>query len=119
MALIRKVNKVHERALRDNISDKQAVLKVAIADKVEIKLEKLHAQAFDARKFEVRDRCWRCRITFGFCWLWSEKDPSQVNTDEVRDFEGVWGGASLQVHFEDEGNSVMCAEYLLWWESQG
>ena len=54
MASIRKVNKkVHERALGDNISDKQAVLKVAIADEVEIKLEKLHAQAFDARKFEV------------------------------------------------------------------
>lgn len=115
-ALIREVNrKVHELALGSGITDKQAVLNIAIAKEFEIKLDGLHAQAFDARNFSVRDRCWRCRITFGFSWLWSERDPSQVKTEEVRDFEGVWGEGDTSSNVE----FGMCAEYLLWWESEG
>lgn len=90
-ALIREVNHtVRELALSRNITDKQAALNIAIAKEVAINLEGLHAQAFDSRNFRVRDRWWRCRITFGFSWLSSEKDPSRVSTKEVRDFEGVW-----------------------------
>lgn len=60
-ALIRQVNKkVHELALGGEITEKQAVLKIAIANEYLIKLDGLHAQAFDARNFSVRDRCWRC-----------------------------------------------------------
>lgn len=114
-ALIRGVNmKVHELALGSGITDKQAALNIAIAKEFEIKLDGWHAQAFDARSFSVRDRCWRCRITFGFSWLWSEKDPSQVKTEEVRDFEGVWGEGDTSSNVE----FGMCAEYLLWWESE-
>lgn len=107
--------KVHELAVSSKITDKQAVLKIAFAKGVVVNLEDLHAQAFDSRNFGVRDRCWRCRITFGFRWLWSENDPNQVKPDEVRDFEGVWGGLTK---VEDKGEFGVCAEYLLWWESQ-
>lgn len=41
-----------------------------------------------------------------FRWLWSEKDPSQVKPEEVRDFGGVWGG---ETHVEDEGEFGMSA----------
>lgn len=96
-ALIREVNrKVHELALGSGITDKQAVLNIAIAKEFEIKLDGLHAQAFDARNFSIRVRCWRCRITFGFSWLWSERGPSQVKTEEVRDLKG-FGEKETQV----------------------
>lgn len=115
-ALIQEVDKkVHELAVSSKITDKQAVLNIAFAQGVAVNIEDLHAQAFDGRNFGVGDRCWWCRITLGFRWLWSEKDSSQVKPEEVRDFEGVWGGVTK---LEDKVEFGMCAEYLLWWESQ-
>lgn len=51
-ALIREVNKkAHEFSLGREITDKQAVLKIAIAKEYVIKLDGLYAQAFDAQQF--------------------------------------------------------------------
>lgn len=78
-------------------------------------LRELEAQAFDGKSFESRDRCWRCRLTFGFEWMWVEADPATETEKNVRDFEGRW-----QASPSESGNLNLecgkCAEYLLWVE---
>lgn len=126
--LIVEVNeKVRTLAMAKEISKKQAVLDLASADYACEALNDLYAQAFDAGNFNIRDRCWRCRITFGFKWLWWETNPTNATTKEVRDFEGLWGENAAQTQSCEHGGSLeggnanwgMCAEYLLWWEAKG
>lgn len=126
--LIEEVNKkVRALAMADEISEKQAVLDLASAEYACNDLNDLDAQAFDAGNFNVRDRCWRCRITFGFKWLWCESNPTNATSKDVRDFEGLWGENSVQTQSCEHGESLeggnanwgMCAEYLLWWEQKG
>lgn len=88
--LIEEVNtKVQTLAIASGVSVKQAVLDLAYADYAGKDLKKLYAQAYDARNFVICDRCWRCRVTFGFNWLCHEINPTCVDSEEVRDFEGV------------------------------
>ena len=72
---------------------KLEVLRLAANGYVARDLRPLEAQAFDGKTFEERDRCWRCRLTFGFLWMSEEADPNDKEQEErVRDFEGRWQG---------------------------
>lgn len=92
------------------------VLRLAANGYVARDLQPLKAQAFDGNKFEGRDRCWRCRLTFGFAWMSEEADPNKESEGSVRDFEGRWQGP----HSSEPGSLNIecgkCAEYLLWVE---
>ena len=53
-------------------------------------LRQLEAQAFNGKTFAERDRCWRCRLTFGFTWMSAEADPAKTAKEQVVDYEGRW-----------------------------
>ena len=92
------------------------VLRLAASGYVARNLQSLEAQAFDGKTFAERDRCWRCRLTFGFAWMSEEADPNKEPENKVRDFEGRWQAS----HSSETGNLNSeygkCAEYLLWLE---
>lgn len=98
LTLIEEVNeKVCAFAMMaDAISPKQAVLDLASTEDASKDLNDLCAQAFDAAYFIVPDRCWSCRITFGFKWQWFENNPTNAISKDRRDFEGLWGENSVQ-----------------------
>lgn len=78
-------------------------------------LGELCAQAFDARDFTARDRCWRCRIPFGFEWLWTESgQPTQpkVMSVTLRGY-GVNQSKGNLVSRGKARNAECCAEGLL------
>lgn len=78
-------------------------------------LRQLKAQACNGRTFDERDRCWRCRLNFGFTWLSNEADPTAVKENDVKDYEGRWEGY-LSRSGNLETDCGKCAEYLLWVE---
>ncbi|KAI9651972.1 MAG: hypothetical protein M1829_001995 [Trizodia sp. TS-e1964] len=63
------------------------------------------AQAFQGNSLEPRDRCLRCRGTFGFQWAFLEDDTSLKTVD----FEGFVEKGTF-----DEKTAGKCAEYMLW-----
>ncbi|MCJ1342367.1 hypothetical protein MMC31_000549 [Peltigera leucophlebia] len=101
--------------IENSDSVKVEVLRLAMNGYVARDLRELEAQAFDGKSFEMRDRCWRCRLTFGFTWMSVEADPATQTEENVRDFEGRW-----QARPSESGNLNVgyrkCVEYLLWVE---
>lgn len=75
-------------------------------------LRQLEAQAFNGKPFAERDRCWRCRLTFGFTWMSAEADPAKTANENVLDYEGRW-----DERLSESGNLLVevecgeCAEY--------
>lgn len=87
---IEEVNaKVQDKATASVVSVKQAVLELAYAEYAEKDLEGIYAQTYDACNFAIRDRCCRGRVTFGFNWVYHESNPNTVDSERVRDFEGL------------------------------
>lgn len=97
-----------------NENEKVAVLRLVANRYVARDLRQLDAQAFNGKFFDERDRCWRCRLTFGFTWLSNEADPTTTRENDVKDFEGRWGCISTSGNLEVDCGK--CAEYLLWVE---
>lgn len=77
-------------------------------------LRQIEAPGFDGRIFDKRDRCWRCRLKFGFTWMSTEADPATATEIDVTDFERRW-----QARPSESGNLPLgvecgkCTEYLL------
>lgn len=41
-------------------------------------------QATDyGKKLAERDRCWRCRLAFGFTWMSAEADPAKTAKEKL------------------------------------
>lgn len=95
------------------VSVKQAVLELAHAEYAGRDLKEFYAQAYDARNFAIRDRCWKCRETFRFNWVCQESNPNTVDSESVRDFGGLWVEGPVIWGITACG---MYAEYLLWLE---
>lgn len=70
------INEVDQVVSSSNLNIKVEVLRLALNGYVARDLRGLEAQAFDGKSFETRDRCWRCRLTFGFTWMSVEADPA-------------------------------------------
>lgn len=80
-------------------------------------LRQLEAHAFNGKTFAERDRCWRCRLTFGFTWMSAEADPAKTAKEQVVDYEGRWDARpSESANLPVEMECGKCAEYLLWTE---
>lgn len=95
-AINKLTNAVDER-VRDEVakanltSQRLGVKNLAVAGDSILKLKGFAAQAFDGKTFLPKDRCWRCRLTFGFTWLWPEKDAKDLNAAEIRDLRMPMG----------------------------
>lgn len=117
-AINKLINAVDER-VRDEVakanltSQRLGVKNLAVAGDSILKLKGFAAQAFDGKTFLPKDRCWRCRLTFGFTWLWPEKDAKDLNAAEIRDYECRRDNTKGT---ETDG-AGKCAEYHLWWNS--
>ncbi|KAI9782795.1 MAG: hypothetical protein M1816_001705 [Peltula sp. TS41687] len=85
------------------------------------KLDGHHAQAFDGRTLTERDRCPRCRKTFGYAWLWpekrreafTEKELDGLSNFEERKGKRAEGGQGGQ-KADGDGEPGKCAEYVMW-----
>lgn len=84
------INEVDQVVGSSNQDTKKEVLRLAMNGYIARDLRVLEAQAFDGKSFETRDRCWRCRLTFGFTWMSIEADPTTETENNLRDFEGRW-----------------------------
>lgn len=109
------INEVDEVVNFSAENKKLEVLRLVSNGYVARDLRQLKAQAYNGRTFDERDRCWRCRLTFGFTWLSTEADPAAVKEHDVKDFEGRWEG-HLSRSANLETYCGKCAEYLLWVE---
>lgn len=82
-------------------------------------LRQLQTQACKGKIFAKRDRCWRCRLSFGFTWMSTEADPAKAAEEDVIDYEGRW---NVSPSLSEPGNLPVevecgkCAEYLMWAE---
>ncbi|KAI9821535.1 MAG: hypothetical protein M1826_000612 [Phylliscum demangeonii] len=85
-----------EKAYQDFSLDREPLLR----------LDDHVAQAFSGRTLEPRDRCVRCRKTFGYSWTWPERKESELGPKDWADFEKGSGSS--------EGLAGKCAEYLVW-----
>lgn len=80
-------------------------------------LRQLEAQAFNGKTFAERDRCWRCRLSFGFTWMSTEADPAKAEEEDVIDYEGRWNARPSEPgNLPVEVEYGKCAEYLMWAE---
>ena len=77
------INEVDQVVNSSNKNTKVEVLRLAMNGYVARDLRELEAQALDGKCFEKRDRCWRCRLTFGFTWMSAEADPA-TETEKKR-----------------------------------
>lgn len=109
------INEVDEVVNSSTENQKLEVLRLVANGYIARDLRQLKAQAFNGRTFDERDRCWRCRLTFGFTWLSNEADPAAVTEHDVTDFEGRWEGC-ISRSGNLETDCGKCAEYLLWVE---
>lgn len=105
-------NRVNEEVVKANLrSQKLGVRNLAMTGDSLLELNGFVAQAFDGKSFLPRERCWRCRLTFGFNWLWPEGDPKGLSVAKIKDFEFRWDNASDT----RKGGEGKCGEYILWW----
>lgn len=106
-------NRVREEVAKANLPNQKLGVKnlAMIGDSV-LDLKNFAAQAFDGKSFLPRERCWRCRLTFGFTWLWPEGHPKGLSVGKIKDFEFRWDNNSETIK-DGEGK---CAEYILWWD---
>ncbi|KAI9795106.1 MAG: hypothetical protein M1816_000128 [Peltula sp. TS41687] len=107
--IIQAVDERVERAQNEGdgaLSQKEVLLELASESTPLTKMAGHRAQAFEGTNLLPRDRCWRCRVTFGYDWLSQEKNPTQTDVGEVRDFE--------QSPAKRDPYPGKCAEYLLW-----
>lgn len=108
------IDEVDQMVKFSNETEKVAVLRLVANRYVARDLRQLDAQAFHGKNFDERDRCWRCRLTFGFTWLSNEAYPTTIRENDVKDFEGRWVCISTSGNLEVDCGK--CAEYLLWVE---
>lgn len=102
-------HRIQEESIKKRISEPQAMVELAKETPL-LDLKHHCVQAFAGQKLVVRDRCWRCRITFNYDWIYEEEDPINTDLKEVKDFE------KSQVQGDQEVQGVgKCAEYLIWW----
>lgn len=107
-------NRVREEASKANLpSQKLGVKNLAMIGDSVLELKSFAAQAFDGKSFLPRERCWRCRLTFGFTWLWPEGHPKGLSVAKIKDFELRWDNTS-DTRKDGEGKF---AEYILWWNT--
>lgn len=105
------INEVDEAVNCSNENEKVEVLRLVANGYVARDLQQLKAPAFNGKTFDKRDRCWRCRLTFGFTWMSNEADSATVTEQDVTDFEGRWQGCLSRPDLEIDCGK--CAEYLL------
>lgn len=107
-------NRVREEVAIANLpSQKLGVKNSAIIGDSVLELKSFAARAFDGKSFLPRERCWRCRLTFGFTWLWPEGHPEGLSVAKIKDSEFRWDNTSDTIK-DGEGK---CAEYNLWWNT--
>lgn len=107
-------NRVMEEVARANLSSqKLGVRNLATTGDSVLDLKSFSAQAFDGKTFLPRERCWRCRLTFGFTWLWPEGNAKDLSVAQIKDFELRWDNTKDKIK-DGEGK---CAEYILWWDT--
>lgn len=107
-------NRVREAVAKANLpNQKLGVENLAIIGDSFLELKSFAAQAFDGKSFLPRERCWRCRLTFGFTWLWPEGHPKGLSVAKIKDFEFRWDNTSDTIK-DGQGK---CAEYILWWNT--
>ncbi|KAI9684175.1 MAG: hypothetical protein M1829_003445 [Trizodia sp. TS-e1964] len=88
---------------------RQRFLDAAFAEAI-LPMPKHTAQAFVGSNFDYRDRCLRCRGTFGFNWVHEEKARLSYKDSDVKDFEGF---LLLGSEGPDAGTVGKCAEHAL------
>ena len=107
-------NRVREEVAEATLSSqKLGVKNLAMIGNSVLDLKSFAAQAFDGKTFLPRERCWRCRLTFGFTWLWPEGHAKDLSVAKIKDFEFRWDNTKDNVK-DGEGK---CAEYILWWDT--
>lgn len=107
-------NRVREEVVKANLPNRKlGVRNLAMIGDSFLELNCFTAQAFDGKSFLPRERCWRCRITFGFTWLWPEGHPEGLSVAKIKDFECRWDNTSDTIK-DGEGK---CADYILWWNT--
>lgn len=111
------INEIDQVVNLSNGNVKVEVLRLVGNRLVARDLRQLKAQAFNGKTFDERDRCWRCRLTFGFTWMSLVADPAIATEKEVTDFEGQWQARPSEPgNLPTEVECGKCAEYLLWIE---
>lgn len=81
-------SKVREEVAKANLPNQRLGVKnLAMIGDSFLELKSFAAQAFDGKSFLPRERCWRCRLTFGFTWLWPEGHPQGLSVAKIKDFE--------------------------------
>ncbi|KAI9651879.1 MAG: hypothetical protein M1829_002123 [Trizodia sp. TS-e1964] len=107
------VDQFNLRVNRDAENPKQHLLEAGFLAPV-VPMPGHLAQAFAGDKFGHRDRCVRCRGTFGFDWAIGEMGMAQYQPGDIVDFEGyLHAGAAA------DNTSGKCAEYVVAMQCRG
>ena len=91
------VNEVDQVVNLSNENVKAEVLRLVGNRYLARDLGQLEAQAFNKTTFDEQDRCWRCRLKFGFTWMSTEADPATATEKEDKRFRWAVAPQNLTV----------------------